>query len=686
MKASLKFYLMGATLSCCALGVAFVAALYALLPAIPSPSEVRSAYKSSELQVLDRNGALLQTTRIDPKRRRLNWTSLSKVTPTFVKALIISEDRRFFSHAGVDFKAVAAAAVHNAGSTKKRGASTISMQLASLLTPELRQQGRRGIFAKLCQVLGAIKLETAWSKQEILEAYINLLYYRGELQGIESAARGLFDRSPDSLSLSQSLLLAAIVPSPSAPAEKIVARGCRLSALLAQGDCASITASAAPFSLPYEMKQANLAPHLAQALRLRDRRVTRTTVDRGLQQVVIEALGSQLADLRGSNVSDGAALVVENESGEVLAYVGNIAALSSAKHIDGVRIFRQAGSTLKPFLYAAAFDERILRPDNLLEDTPYELGMGFGNYRPDNYDHQYRGAVTVREALASSLNIAAVRALNLVGVERFAAVLKEIGLTKSTDSRHYGHSLALGTSQVSLFELVNAYRTFANEGVFSDLKVHSNEEPTGKRRVFSPRTAKLVSEILSDREARSLTFGLESVLSTSFWSSVKTGTSKDMVDNWCVGYSGRYTVGVWVGNFSGAPMWNVSGLSGAAPAWQRIMSWLHRSDNEPASPVQLTRSSSARPCSGGSDLARITYPADGSIFAIDPDIPADNQRIFFEASSSAKQLHWRLNNSPVGETGRLVYWRPQPGRYLLELAGEAGEVIDTASFLVRPSY
>ena len=206
-----------------------------------------------------------------------------------------------------------------------------------------------------------------------------------------------------------------------------------------------------------------------------------------------------------------------------------------------------------------------------------------GIYQPRNYDSQFKGLVTSRVALASSLNVPAVKALSLVGMEPFLSKLRQLGIKRLKESGDfYGPSLALGSADVSLWELVNGYRTLANEGIWDELRLRLKEESlSGKRKVFSREAAFLVSDILSDREARSLTFGLENPLATRFWTAVKTGTSKDMRDNWCIGYSKRYTVGVWVGNFNGEPMWNVSGITGAAPVWVEVMDFLHRQDEGP---------------------------------------------------------------------------------------------------------
>ena len=325
-----------------------------------------------------------------------------------------------------------------------------------------------------------------------------------------------------------------------------------------------------------------------------------------------------------------------------------------------------------------------------------------GVYRPDNYDKLFHGPVTARIALASSLNVPAVRALNLLGVEHLLQVLQAAGFEKLQSADFYGLSLALGSADVSLWELANAYRCLANGGLWSPLRLKDDDPARPARRVLTPEAAFIVSDILSDRESRSRTFSLESPLGTRFWTAVKTGTSKDMRDNWCVGFSDRYTVGVWAGNFSGAPMWNVSGITGAAPVWVEIMNRLHqdRTSSAPQPPPGVV----AQTVAGdgrrewflrGTEMSvmpgvanpgvRIVYPASGTIVALDPDIPAEEQKLFFEAQPADDRLQWVLDGSRIGGAGALLLWTPVRGKHSLALVDAANRVLDTVAFEVRGS-
>jgi penicillin-binding protein 1C len=390
--------------------------------------------------------------------------------------------------------------------------------------------------------------------------------------------------------------------------------------------------------------------------------------------------------VRSQNVQDGSVLVVENKTGEVLAYVGNSGDLASARYVDGTQGLRQAGSILKPFLYGLAFGQRLMTPVSLIDDSPLDLPAVNGIYRPENYDNQFHGLVTARTALASSLNIPAVKALNLVGVEAFVQELGALGFRGLRSADFYGPSLALGSADVTLWDLVNAYRCLANGGVWSPLRLTFGEDSGPPRhRVFSPEVAFMISDILSDRESRSQTFSLESPLSTRFWSAVKTGTSKDMRDNWCVGYSSQYTVGIWTGNFPGQPMWNVTGITGAAPVWVEIMNWLHRSQTSNQSRrewfLKGTETGRVQEASGPVRY-RISYPANGTVIALDPDIPDEGQKLFFESQPADPDLHWRLNGLDIGLAGSPVPWAPRRGKYTLSLV-MGKHMLDSIDFEVR---
>jgi penicillin-binding protein 1C len=688
--------------------------------ALPSYTEVRRAYVKSDSVLLDRHGEIIHELRTDFKQRRLEWTPLKDISPALKEAVVAAEDRRFYAHSGIDYRALGAALFQGLTSSGIRGASTISMQLAALLDRDLQPaRGRKSYWQKGKQFLAAWELERAWAKEEILEAYLNLITFRGELQGISAVSQGFFGKDPHGLDRYESLFLASLIRSPGASYADLTRRAQYLAdSLQWPADPAEISSRGKQVFMGPSLfrSQTTLAPHLARQLLKGHPPGTSLscTLNGEVQRFALDRLAHHLLPLRSQNVGHGAVLVAGNKSGEVLAYVSYSGDPGLAGFVDGVKAKRQAGSTLKPFLYGLALDRRLLTPASLLDDSPLDIPVFSGIYHPRNYESQFQGLVPLRIALASSLNIPAVRTISLVGLEDFLNKLRALGIRDLIEAGDfYGPALALGSADVSLLELVNAYRTLANGGKWSELRF----TPPGRGRpagsplqgsihVFSREAAFLISDILSDREARSITFGLENPLATRFWTAVKTGTSKDMRDNWCIGYSEKYTVGVWVGNFSGEPMWNVSGISGAAPVWVEVMNRLHR-DEGPTKrevPPRLVKAGvelshdnrttrekwfirgtePVQPeAKEASPQQRILYPPVGTVIALDPDIPPELQKVFFVLQTAQKGVNWVLNGRPLPSAGKATPWNPQPGRYQLSLQDGEGNPIDSVRFEVR---
>jgi len=685
--------------------------------ALATFDEVRRDFRPSDTLVLDRDGQLLQRVRTDPAVRRGQWTALADISPTLRTAMVLSEDKRFYEHSGVDWRAVSAAAWGNLWNTRTRGASTITMQLAGLLDDDLRRSGGgRSLGQKLGQTVAAQRLEQSWRKDQILEAYLNIVPFRGEIVGIDALSRTLFGKAPHGLDAREAAVAAALVRAPNAKLAVVAQRACELMRTMEPGsrpDCDAVDmfTSAALQRRAFDASE-GIAPHLARhavAARTEDTLGDiRTTLRAPLQRFALETLQRHLRELRGRNVEDGAAVVLDNTSGDVLAWIGSSGALSRAAEVDGVLAQRQPGSTLKPFLYAEAIAERRLTAASLLDDSSAQINTAAGLYIPQNYDRQFKGYVSVRTALAASLNVPAVRTLVMVSPEAFARQLRAAGLPLAQSGDYYGYSLALGSAEVSLLALTNAYRTLANGGRFSQTRyLPAPVTPQrGSPPAIDPRAAFIVGDILSDAHARAGTFGLDSVLGTRFWTAVKTGTSKDMRDNWAIGWSQRYTVGVWVGNASGAPMWDVSGTSGAAPVWAELMAFLHRgvpsgAPTQPAGVVQkpvrfgdeleAARSEwfiagteqsmfAIAPDAAAESAPRITSPVDGTIIAIDPDIPPGSQRVRFEADGRA--LQWRIDGKPFSR-GSSAQWLPWPGRHVVELIDSRGRLADSIRIEVR---
>ncbi|MCU0605678.1 MAG: transglycosylase domain-containing protein [Desulfobacterales bacterium] len=340
--------------------------LEAAAAALPSYQEVRAAYRPSDSILLDRSGQVLHELRTDPSVRRLSWTNIGEVSPALQAAVVRAEDKRFREHSGVDWRALAGAAVQGLLSGQWRGASTISMQLAAMLDGGPPPGGRRSLLRKWRQVAAARALEAAWGKDQILEAYLNLVYFRGEHQGVAAAARHLFGKEPHGLDAVESAVLAALIRSPNAPPARIEARALRLARSLG-GPAADADVRAAVYRALQPAggaapPRAELAAHAARRILKgrRDAAAVHCTLDAGLQSFAGERLAHHLSPLKERRVLEGAVLVADNATGEVRAYATATADPARSRFVDGVTAKRQAGSTLKPFLYALALDRRIL--------------------------------------------------------------------------------------------------------------------------------------------------------------------------------------------------------------------------------------------------------------------------------------------------------------------------------------
>ena len=678
---------------------------------IPTFDDVKSRWTSTEGILLDRHGAPIHELRVIEQGRRLEWTQLSDISPAALATIIRAEDKRFYRHHGVDWLALSDAALDTLLFSQPRGASTISMQVASHLDAGLKpSRQKRTVSQKWDQIAASRELEKSWTKSQILEAYLNLSTFRGELQGLGAASRALFGKDPSGLDQPESMLLAVLLRGPNAKPDGVARRACQLAATM-QVDvaCAQLqmlARSALP-AAPNIAPRIALAPHVARALLSANHARVQTTLDAELQAYATELLQQQLAALADSHVADAAVLVVDNRSGEVLAYVGNAGSSASAAYVDGVRAPRQAGSTLKPFLYEMAIERKLITAASLIDDSPVNLLTPSGLYVPQNYDREFKGLVSARTALSASLNVPAVRTLMLAGADAFVERLQALGFDDVVhDGDFYGFSLALGSAEVSLWQLTNAYRALANGGQWSALKLERAPRTTGAP-VLDGAASWIVASMLSDPLARSVTFGLENALASRHWSAVKTGTSKDMRDNWCIGFTERYTVGVWVGNFDGSPMHDVSGVTGAAPVWIELVDFLHRrsTSTEPPRPrsviarditfEQSIEAARAEYFVAGTEIdvvaakatgtvrAGIAYPGDGSIIALDPDIPPEVQRVRFLAAPKLPGQRWRLDGETLGVPDQPVLWEPQAGRHDLVLVSASGEEVDRVGFEVR---
>ncbi len=705
-----------------------------LLPYLAPIRPADIAQTQLSLEFIDRNGLPLGTLLSHDESHTVT-VPLSQVSPQFIHAILAAEDGRFYEHGALDDKAIARAfteAIH-----KRRivsGASTITMQLARMLDPV-----PRSLYSKVHEIWLSWRLASGMSKDEILSAYINRLPMGGNIYGVEAAARAYFSIPASDLNLAQASLLAAIPNNPTyfnpddhwqrlKHRQKYV-----LGRMVLDGYTTGSQAERAfteEILFPSRHQGIIAAPHflfwlagdtgIAQTEEKSS--PIRTTIDRPLQQFVEAQVQQVISTLATNNVHDAAALVIDNHTGEVLAYVGspNYFDETNLGRNDGVQALRQPGSTLKPFLYELALEKGVVRPNTILADVPTHYAIpGAKLYSPTDYSQSFLGPVRVRVALANSLNVPAVRVLEKVGVQSFLDRLHDLGFEHLTHpAEYYGLGLTLGSGEVSLWELAQAYLSIARQGEAIPLKMITADVDVRRAStsaVQNQTTWQLITDVLSDRHARAAAFGVDSVLSLPFPTAVKTGTSSNFRDTWTVGFTSDYTVAVWVGNFDGEPMRQVSGVTGAAPLWNRIMLHLHE-HQEPASflpparmvqlPICATSGLPPTPdctsvvqeyfypedksdygsqesqSSVSSSKLKILSPHLGDTFLLHPGEEATQRLEFKLVETNEMPVEWWLNGQKLAtQSGHSLFWSLRPGRWTLE--ARSGEMGDQVSFQVQ---
>ena len=560
----------------------------------PVPADLLRADEAPSTIVVDRSGEVIYEARTG---RGTRGTALepSALPTVLIEATLAAEDIRFRSHPGVDPIAVVRAAWHNLRAGRVvEGGSTISQQVVKLL--RARQAGGRvdrGWTSKLREAVWAIRLEHRLSKDEILARYLNLAPYGNQIEGASRAAQAYFGREAASLTPAEAAFLAALPQQPTRYnpwKDATVARRRQQRILRIMHDRGVLDAAALALArdetlaLQREPGDA-LAPHFVERV-LADVRASgrpsrvETTLDAGLQRTIRGIIGAHRADLDAHHAANVAVVVLDNRSGEWLAWEGS-GDYFDERHggaIDGVVTPRQPGSALKPFTYAAAF-ERGQHPARVLADVPSQFPTAEAGvlYSPRNYDDQFRGPLRARVALAGSENVPAVALASEIGVPAVARLLRQSGLsTLDRNAAHYGLGLTLGNAEVRLDQLVAAYAAIARGGVLVDpVRVRAIDgrvaAPTTAVRIMSERTAFWIADILSDNEARAFIFGRGGSLEFPFAVAAKTGTSQAYHDNWAIGFTREVTVGVWVGNFDRTPLRGSSGVTGAGPIFHAVM-------------------------------------------------------------------------------------------------------------------
>jgi penicillin-binding protein 1C len=582
-----------------AVALALVAGSLGLAVAVwqtPLPEPLSETQRTS-VRVVDRGGRLLAELRTPTGELSLP-VSLDQLSPWVVPALLAAEDARFFEHPGADPLAMTRAFWQLVSEGRVvSGASTLTQQLARTVSP--RPRTARG---KLVEIVTALRIERSLDKQRILEEYLGRVEFGPNLRGIDAASRHYFDKPARALDLAEA---AALVSLPRGPTlydprrgtERLERRRLRVLERMRERGLADERSIELARVTPVRIVRGERpfgAEHLVAAIAtggigpgakgFTGERVVQTTLDASLQRAVAEAAERAHERLEGHRAGASAVVVLDNETGDVLAYLGapDFHDEKGLGQNDGVRALRQPGSALKPLIYAAAMQELDLTAASLLPDIELSLPTEKGVFSPKNYDRRAHGPVLVREALASSLNVPAVVVTNRLGVERALGALRKSGFDSLTKSpNEYGVALALGDGEVRLLELARAYSMLARGGIFVKERVirgtvdaQGREHPSSKalpERVLDARIAAVITDVLADPAARSSGFGRGSALELPFPVAVKTGTSKGYRDNWTIGYTREVTVGVWVGNFDGSPMVRSSGVTGAGPLFRDVM-------------------------------------------------------------------------------------------------------------------
>ena len=578
-----------------ALGASGALAAYAYLAPLTPLSQQEP---TAGTLIVDRHGASLAR---DTSAGLRIPVALEDIAPFAVLATIAAEDHRFWSHPGVDPLAVARALTDAAvDQSRPRGASTITQQLARRLY--LADDRAPALMRKAREALIALQLEARHPKRDLLESYLNHVYYGRGAYGIEAAARLHFGVSARHLDLAQASHLASLLQLPAiySDAEGVATARTRqryvLDRLVEGGVVtAEQAAEAAQTSLVFAREsEPPIAPHfttmveeelarLLPELPNKSGLIIETTLDASLQREAKRSVRAHLSRVADRNAGNGAVVTLDAGSGAVRALVGSADfSEQGAGQVNMALALRQPGSALKPFLYAAALERGYTAATPLL-DVPSSFLTPIGSYQPVNYDLRFRGPTPLRVALASSLNVPAVRTLDEIGIDGLLEMTDRVGLRDFNTPGDYGLSLTLGAAEVRLLDLTAAYGALAAGGVRAEpylierVRLAATGEvlyergPPARARVVSPEHAFLLADMLSDPVARSPAFGFGSVLETPFPAAVKTGTTSKFRDSWTVGFTPEHVVGVWVGNANGDPMVDLPGLSGAAPIWRDVI-------------------------------------------------------------------------------------------------------------------
>lgn len=625
---------------------------------------------------------------------------LHDIPEFLVNAIILSEDKRFHSHGGIDWFARLNAIKKNILAGKVvRGASTITEQVVRMIHPRPRTFWSRWI-----EGFEAMSLEQKFSKLDILEFYVNQVPYMARRRGVVQASRYYFDRDVSTLDKKEMLALSVLVRSPTwlDPAKQ------KSNLDWAIGNLANRLGISKESIQKISkqriaLRQLHTKPDMSHFIGFAETQKNKasyagtinTTIDIELQVKAQKILDSRLDRLNKYNAGNGAVLIVDHETNEIISWVIGYAGVDGKKYnkINAVTVKRQPGSALKPLLYAKAIKDGWTAA-TMLDDSPLEESVGLGMHTYHNYSRDHYGLISLRESLGNSLNIPAVKAVQYVGPGKFLKFLRELGVKSlSGHPNVYGDGLALGNGELTLYELVQAYTVMARMGDYKPLSFVDGEHiNNGSHRVLSEDIMSLIADIMSDPSAKEKEFGLDSVLNFPYQTAVKTGTSSDYRDAWAVGFNDKYTVGVWIGNLDYTEMNEVTGSSGPAFVLRSLFSELNKFRE--VRPLYFSKNLlRKRICietgllehdgchakdewfisgtvpSGSVKSAsklRIRKPSNGLMLAMDPRIPDEHEYFEFALTEreDIKNVRWYVNDKLIAVTDGPKYnWKVSKGKY-----------------------
>ena len=718
---------------CGAIALVVVTAIVWLLPI---PDELQKSPRGT-LTLLDSRGREIAQL-ASPEARTQFPITLEKMGPWLPRITVALEDRRFYNHSGIDWRAIAAACTRNLRSRHLvSGASTITQQLVKLAKG--RQQ--RSWVGKFYEATIAWKLEHRWSKERILAEYLNRSSYGNRRIGPEAAARTYFDKPTRDLTLSEAVFLAGLPQAPTRfnPWRHPEQANRKYSRSLARlADLGVITRDEQSL-LGQPPKIAHTAPprrasHFIDAVVARNpglRGTVRTTLDLELQATAERLVRSHLSALNRHDITQAAVVIVENGTGAIRAMVGS--ENYAVSQINGAVQPRSCGSTLKPFVYLDAIDKHLLTAASLLPDTPDAIRDKYADYDPQNYNHHYLGPVRLREALGCSLNVPAVFALGQLGARPAFYQLQKWGFDFPQGLADYGAGFVLGNAETRLVDLAAAYAGLARGGTAMRAKFLAAEHQP-LIRIASREATAIITDVLCDNDARQKSFGSHSPLAFDQRVAAKTGTSSGFRDTWTVGFDKEHTVAVWAGNFDGRPMRDTFAIRAATPLWAAVMQELLRRDHPLDPPVEnetlvrreICGATGLRPsrfsstklselflpgtepredsadyfASDGKLLLpdaytgwcasrdntigahvrsdfRITSPPPNARYEIDPVLPPSQQMVELTAAA-ASDVEWFVNNERiVPQRDSRFFWQLAPGEWKVRAVSRVGTAEET---------